>query len=123
MNTDTNIQLTLDHLVPVLTGLAEVTTNIAAGFASADGEVPAGDVDEVRVTPAEAAQRIRKASGQPWSPDEAALSSSLEFFRQMVTPQSRGGNWFGAEVVVAEEASVLDRFLGFTGRDPGWCAS
>ncbi|MDO5084208.1 MAG: TIGR03086 family metal-binding protein [Arachnia propionica] len=194
---NTTIQRTLDHLVPVLDALAVVTQRIApgqesaptpcsqydltallehvvgwleafaVGYASSDGEVPAGDADEVWVTPAEAAQRIRRASvrlvdavrggaadrplriggegmpgeialvmilgeylahgwdiaistGQQWRPDETAVRAAHEVLRQVVTPESRGGDWFGEEVVVADDAPQLDRFLGFTGREPSW---
>ncbi|RRD48697.1 TIGR03086 family metal-binding protein [Arachnia propionica] len=60
------------------------------------------------------------ATGQSWTPDDEALRRSREFLQTMVTPESRGGDWFGPEVPVAAEAPQLDRFLGFTGRDPGW---
>lgn len=60
------------------------------------------------------------ATGQSWTPDDEAIRRSREFLQTMVTPESRVGDWFGPEVPVVEEAPQLDRFLGFTGRDPGW---
>lgn len=67
---------------------------------------------------------LATATGQRWSPDEQAVTSSLEFLRGMVTADSRGeGGWFGPEVPVDQDAPVLDRLIGFSGRDPRWSAA
>lgn len=63
------------------------------------------------------------ATGQDWSADDRAVADSLTFLQGMVTPESRGpGGMFGEEVEVAEDAPVLDRLVGFAGRDPQWKA-
>jgi uncharacterized protein (TIGR03086 family) len=66
---------------------------------------------------------LATATGRAWSPSEAACTLSLEFFSGMITPEYRGdgeGGFFDVEVAVPDDAPVLDRLLGFAGRDPRW---
>lgn len=64
---------------------------------------------------------LARATGQPWSPPEAAAAESLAFAPSMLTDEYRGeGNMFGPIVPVPEDAPALDRLLGYSGRDPAW---
>jgi uncharacterized protein (TIGR03086 family) len=64
---------------------------------------------------------IARASGQPYECDEASLREIEGTVRQF-----RSGNdgdipgLFGPAVAVPDDAPVLDKVLGLTGRDPGW---
>ena len=46
----------------------------------------------------------------------------LEQARSLVTADKRGRG-FAAEVPAGPSATVLERLIAFTGRDPGWCSS
>jgi uncharacterized protein (TIGR03086 family) len=64
---------------------------------------------------------VAKATGQPFEPDDGHLREIEATVRQL-----RGDNdgevpgLFGPAVTVADDAPVLDRVLGLTGRDPSW---
>lgn len=64
---------------------------------------------------------LARATGQRWSPPEAATQESLAFAPSMLTPDYQGeGKAFAPRVPVAADAPPLDRLLGLSGRDPGW---
>jgi uncharacterized protein (TIGR03086 family) len=65
---------------------------------------------------------LARATGQHFECDPASAAAVLEFTAASAQPEqaaSREG-LFGPVVEVPEDAPVLDRALGFGGRDPGW---
>lgn len=52
---------------------------------------------------------------------DAQVDVALESIRSILDPQYRGV-MFGDEVTVVDDAPVVDRFVGFIGRDPAWRA-
>ena len=63
---------------------------------------------------------IAVATGQPYRVDPDDVAACLDFQREFAAGVPRNGGLFGPEVPVADGAPVLDRLLGFTGRDPNW---
>ncbi|MFD3929948.1 TIGR03086 family metal-binding protein [Streptomyces sp. NPDC058614] len=63
---------------------------------------------------------LARATGQEYEPDAAALQMSYEFLLASAEDPTRGGGIFGPVVRVPEEAPLLDRAIGLSGRDPGW---
>jgi uncharacterized protein (TIGR03086 family) len=65
---------------------------------------------------------VARASGQRYETDPAAVEACHGFVAQFV-----GGaapvEIFGPPVDVPEDAPMLDRLIGITGRDPGWSPS
>ena len=67
---------------------------------------------------------LARGTGQPYTGDQVSLNAVLGFTAAMSQPEaldSREG-LFGPVVEVPDDAPVLDRALGFAGRDPGWTA-
>lgn len=60
------------------------------------------------------------ATGRPYRVDPADAQTCLAFQREFAAGVPRTGGLFGPEVPVDDDAPVLDRLLGFTGRDPAW---
>lgn len=63
---------------------------------------------------------LARATGRPvpYGDDEAAVA--LAAAQAIIEPEYRGTGMFGAESDVGDEASQIDRFVAFLGRDPGW---
>ena len=66
---------------------------------------------------------LARATGQAAPYPDDAVEAALAFGRGVLEPKYRGGDRpFGVEVDVPGTAPVLDRFVGFMGRDPEWSA-
>jgi uncharacterized protein (TIGR03086 family) len=64
---------------------------------------------------------IAAASGQHFSCDPQLLQATYEFVRSTVAQSPQGSpGLFGPPVPVADDAPLLDRLIGLTGRDPAW---
>jgi uncharacterized protein (TIGR03086 family) len=65
---------------------------------------------------------VARATGQPYEVDAGSLEAVHGFVAQFSEPgmeEARAG-LFGPVVEVPENAPLLDRVIGLTGRDPGW---
>ncbi|MEU1182725.1 TIGR03086 family metal-binding protein [Streptomyces sp. NPDC005820] len=63
---------------------------------------------------------LARATGQEYTPDPAALRSASTFLRAAADDPTRGGGIFGPVVPVPQDAPLLDRAVGLSGRAPGW---
>lgn len=63
---------------------------------------------------------LAKATGQDVAYTEEEAGRALAAMQDMMRPEYRGPGSFDTEVEVPDDASTLDKLLGFTGRDPGW---
>jgi uncharacterized protein (TIGR03086 family) len=64
---------------------------------------------------------LARATGQSWTPPEAAAAESLDFAPNMLSPDYQGeGKPFAPRVSVPDDAPAIDRLLGLSGRDPKW---
>ncbi|WP_438318092.1 TIGR03086 family metal-binding protein [Streptomyces sp. HUAS TT3] len=113
-----------EELPRVLTEMAEAWTDPAAwtGMTRAGGVDLPGDIagavaaDELVIHGWDLARTV----GQAYAPDGAALSAAHAFLLAAAEDESRGGGVFGAVVPVPDDAPLLDRAVGLSGRDPGW---
>jgi uncharacterized protein (TIGR03086 family) len=65
---------------------------------------------------------IARASGQPYDCDQPLLEAVHGFVEQFSGPDREAARegLFGPVVKVPEDAPLLDRVIGLTGRDPSW---
>jgi uncharacterized protein (TIGR03086 family) len=65
---------------------------------------------------------LARASGQDYECDDESLAAVHGFVQQFSGPGTEGtrAGLFGPEVSVPEGATLLDRVIGMTGRDPAW---
>ncbi|UQW99406.1 TIGR03086 family metal-binding protein [Streptomyces sp. RerS4] len=111
-----------EELPQVLDELAEAWKDPAAwtGMTRAGGVDLPGDVagavaaDELVIH----GWDLARATGQEYAPDEAALRASHTFL--LAAAQDPDGGAFGPVVPVPEDAPLLDRAVGLSGRDPNW---
>ncbi|MFF3486047.1 TIGR03086 family metal-binding protein [Streptomyces sp. NPDC002701] len=62
---------------------------------------------------------LARATGQEYTADEAALRAAYEMLASSVDDPARG-SIFGPVVPVPQDAPLLDRVIGLSGRDPRW---
>lgn len=113
-----------ERLPKVLDDLAEAWRDPAAWT----GMTRAGGVDlPGAVAAAVAADELvvhgwdlARATGQEYVPDAAALQASHGFLRAAAEQAGDGEGVFGPVVPVPDDAPLLDRTLGLSGRDPRW---
>jgi uncharacterized protein (TIGR03086 family) len=66
---------------------------------------------------------IAVASGQPFSGEPQLLEAAYGFVQSAVARNPQGSpGLFGPPVPVPDDAPLLARLIGLTGRDPGWRA-
>ncbi|MEV0257814.1 TIGR03086 family metal-binding protein [Streptomyces sp. NPDC050732] len=63
---------------------------------------------------------LARATGQEYAPDEASLEAAKALLTPTGEEDGDGGGLFGAAVPVPDDAPLLDRVIGLSGRDPGW---
>ena len=107
-----------------LMGLAEAWQDPAAwtGFTQAGGVDLPGEIaglvalDELVIH----GWDVARASGQAYDCDLPTLEAVYEFVAPMSVPGQEAQRIFGPVVEVPEDALLLDRVIGLTGRNPAW---
>ncbi|MET8751950.1 TIGR03086 family metal-binding protein [Streptomyces sp. NPDC004667] len=107
----------LDELAEAWEDPAARTGMTRAGGVDLPGDIAAAvAVDELVIH----GWDLARATGQEYVPDQAALRASYGFLLAAAQDESRGGGIFGAVVPVPDDAPLLDRAVGLSGRDPAW---
>ncbi|MDH4276604.1 MAG: maleylpyruvate isomerase N-terminal domain-containing protein [Acidimicrobiia bacterium] len=62
------------------------------------------------------------ATGRQWSVSDDAAEQARLFLEGIVSPEYRGedSGFFGEQIAVPGDAPMLERLLGFAGRNPQW---
>ena len=63
---------------------------------------------------------LARATGHEYEPDEGALRAAYGFLAAAAVNSGPGEGVFGPVVPVPDDAPLLDRVIGLSGRDPGW---
>lgn len=106
----------LDELAGAWRDPAAWTGETRAGGVSLPGAVAgAVAVDELVVH----GWDLARATGQAYEPDPAALAATHPFLAAAADDPARG-DIFGPVVLVPDDAPLLDRVIGLSGRDPKW---
>ncbi|CAL9415032.1 TIGR03086 family metal-binding protein [Streptomyces sp. enrichment culture] len=63
---------------------------------------------------------LARATGQEYAPDPAALQAAYGLLFAAAQESDRDQGMFGPVVAVPDDAPLLDRAVGLSGRDPGW---
>lgn len=65
---------------------------------------------------------LARATGLPWEVDDTSLEAVHRFVLAFAAPEAepQREGLFGPVVPVPDDARLLDRVLGLTGRDPAW---
>ena len=107
----------LDELAEAWRDPAAWTGMTRAGGIDMPGEVTAAvALDELVIH----GWDLARATGQPYTPDPAALESAHAFLRAAAEEGDRGEGIFGPVIPVPADAPLLDLALGLSGRDPRW---
>ncbi|MGV9349348.1 TIGR03086 family metal-binding protein [Streptomyces spiralis] len=108
----------LDDLAEIWRDPAAWTGMTRAGGVDLPGEVAGAVVaDELVIH----GWDLARATGQEYEPDPAALRAAHGFLHAAAGDGlARGRGIFGPVVPVPEDAPLLDRALGLSGRDPRW---
>ena len=61
---------------------------------------------------------LARSTGQDFDPPDDLVEATTAFFGALITDDLRAVGSFGPEVEVSDDASALDRLLGFCGRTP-----
>jgi uncharacterized protein (TIGR03086 family) len=62
---------------------------------------------------------LARATGQAYDADLASVQACLGFVEAAARPEGVPG-LFGPPIPVPQDAPVLDRLVGLSGRDPAW---
>jgi uncharacterized protein (TIGR03086 family) len=65
---------------------------------------------------------LARATGQEYEPDPAALQATYGFLAAAAAEPQADRGLFGPVVSVPDDAPLLDRVIGLSGRDPRWKA-
>jgi uncharacterized protein (TIGR03086 family) len=68
---------------------------------------------------------VARASGQPYACEPDILEAALKFLGMFASPDAPAGPEvaFGPALILLDEAPLLDRVVGMSGRDPGWSSA
>ena len=92
----------IDEVVSLIFG--DMPAGVALQLISADNFVHCWD--------------LASATGQQFDPSGDLVEATDSFFRGFITDDVRAGGGFGTELEVPDDASGLERLLGFCGRTP-----